>query len=98
MSAFSFCVITFPGLSDNVLFSNPLIIVLGFPGGLVVKNLPANARDTGVGALISGWEDALEEVMATPSSISCLKNSLDRGAWQAIDHGVTRRQTWSRHD
>ena len=59
MSAFSFCAITFPGLSDGVLFSNPLIMVLGFPGGLVVENLPARARDTGVGALMPCWEDAL---------------------------------------
>ena len=57
----------------------------------MVKNLPANARDTGVGALMPCWEDALEEVMATPSSISCLKNSMEREAWQAVDLGVTKR-------
>ena len=46
---------------------------MGFPGMLVVKNLPANAgvvRETG---LILGWEDALEEGMATHSSILAWK-------------------------
>ena len=38
---------------------------LGFPGGSVVKNLPANAGDTGSSL---GREDALEEEMATYSS------------------------------
>ena len=38
----------------------------GFPGGLVVKNLPA-MQETGVRSL--GWEDALEKGMATYSSI-----------------------------
>ena len=38
----------------------------GFPGGAVVKNLPANAGDTGS---IPGWEDPLEEEMATHSNI-----------------------------
>ena len=37
---------------------------MGFPGGLVVKNLPANAGDT-----FDPWEDPLEEEVATHSSI-----------------------------
>ena len=38
----------------------------GFPGGSVVKNLPASAGDTGS---IPGWEDLLEEKAATLSCI-----------------------------
>ena len=37
---------------------------MGFPGGSVVKNPPANAGDVG---LILGWEDPLENKMATLS-------------------------------
>ena len=37
-----------------------------------------------------GWEDPLEESMATHS---CLENSMDRGAWCAIVHGVAKSQT-----
>ena len=42
---------------------------LGFPGGLVVKNPPANAGDSGD----MGWEDSLEEEMATHSGIFAWK-------------------------
>ena len=55
----------------------------------VVKNLPA-MWETGVPSL--GQEDPLEEGMAT-HSISCLENSMDRGAWRATVHGVTKSQT-----
>ena len=44
----------------------PHQIYLGFPGGSVVKNLPAK-QETWVQSL--GWEDPLEEEMATHSSI-----------------------------
>ena len=38
-----------------------------------------------------GWEDPLEKGMAThPLRYSCLENSMDRGAWWATVHGVTR--------
>ena len=37
-----------------------------FPGGSVVKNIPANAGDAGS---IPGWKDYLEKEMATHSSI-----------------------------
>ena len=41
----------------------------GFPGGSVVKNPPANARDARDRLRSLSWEDALEEGMATHSSI-----------------------------
>ena len=62
----------------------------------MVKNLPANAEDTGS---IPGLEDALEEEMAfLPGGgilvqYSCLENSTDRGAWWAPDHGISKSQT-----
>ena len=45
-----------------------------------VKNLPA-VRDTWVPSL--GWEDPLEEGMATRSSILAWRIPMDRGAWRA---------------
>ena len=42
--------------------------VISFPGGSVVKNLPANAADTGDTGSSLGQEDPLEEEMATHSS------------------------------
>ena len=52
-------------LQDPV-FGLPVACPLGFPGGSVVKNLPA-VQETQVPSL--GWEDPLEEGMATHSSI-----------------------------
>ena len=37
-----------------------------------------------------GWEDPLEEGMATHSSILVWTIPMDRGAWQATVHGVAR--------
>ena len=38
-----------------------------------------------------GWENLLEKEMAT--QYSCLENAMDRGAWQAMVHVVTKSQT-----
>ena len=51
-----------------------------------VKKLPV-VRETEVQS--RGWEDPLEEGMATHSSILAWRIPLDRGAWWAIVHGVT---------
>ena len=50
---------------------------MNFPGGSVIKNPPANARDT-VQSL--GQEDLLEET-ATQLQYSCLENPMDRGLY-----------------
>ena len=50
------------------------------------KNPSANAGDTG---LIPDLERFLEKEMATHSSILAWRIPMDRGAWQAIAHGVT---------
>ena len=66
---------------------------LGFPGSTVVKNLPANAGDAG---LIPNGEDSLEKGIfgvLHPLQCSCLENSMDRGAWRATAHGVTKSPT-----
>ena len=53
---------------------------MGFPGGLVVKNLPASAGDTG---LIPGLGRTPGEESGNPLQYSWLGNTLDRGAWWA---------------
>ena len=40
-----------------------------------------------------GWEDPLEEGMATQSSILAWRIPMDRGAWWAAVHGVPKSQT-----
>ena len=60
------------------------------PVAQVVKNLPAMQK-TWIRSL--GQEDPLEEEMATHSSILAWRIPLDRGAWWATAHGVTKSQT-----
>ena len=55
-----------------------------FPGGSVVKNLPANAGDAGDTGSIPGSERSPGEGNGSPFQYSCLENSTDKGAWQAI--------------
>ena len=43
-----------------------------------------------------GWEDSLEEGMATHSSILARRIPMDRGAWQATVRGVTESDTTER--
>ena len=51
-------------------------------------------RETWVRSL--GWEDPLEEGTATHSSILAWRIPMDKGAWQATVHGVTKSRTWLR--
>ena len=60
------------------------------PVAQTVKNLPA-MWETWVQSL--GWEDPLEEGMATYSSILAWRIPMDRGAWQAIVYRVTKSRT-----
>ena len=61
-----------------------------FPGGAVVKNLPANAEDKGDMSSIPGWGRSPGEGNGKSIQYSCLGNSKDRGAWWATVHGATK--------
>ena len=56
-----------------------------------VKNLPA-MWENWVKSL--GWEDPLEEDMATHSSILAWRIPMNKGAWWATVHRVGKNQTW----
>ena len=53
----------------------------------MVKNLPANAGDTGDAGLIPGWGSSPGGGNGNPLQHSCLGNGMDRGAWWATVHG-----------
>ena len=65
-------------------------VFIQFHGPQLVKN-PLAMRETWVRSL--GWEDTLEEGMATYSSVLAWRIPMDRGAWRATVHGVTKSQT-----
>ena len=56
----------------------------------MVKNPPA-MRETWVRSL--GWEDSLEEGLATHSRILTWRIPMDRGAWRVTVHGVAKSLT-----
>ena len=65
-------------------------IFYGFPGGLIVNSPLANAENTG---LISGSGKSPGEGNGNPLQYLCLGNPMDRKAWQAPVHGVTKSRT-----
>ena len=74
-------------------FNSDLFQSTGFPGGSVVKNSLANERDSGDLSSIPRLGRSPGGRNSDPFQYSCLENSMDRGAWQAIVHGVAKRQT-----
>ena len=61
---------------------------LGFPGGTVVRNLPANAGD-----VIPGSGRSSGGGNGNPLQYACLENSIGRGAGWAPAGGVTKSLT-----
>ena len=57
---------------------------------LVVKNPTANAGDTRDSGSIPGSGRSPGGRHLNPIQYSCLENSMDRGAWWATVHGVTK--------
>ena len=57
---------------------------------LVVKNPPANARDVRDVGSIPGLGRSPRGGHGYPLQYSCLENPMDRGAWQATVHGITK--------
>ena len=60
---------------------------------LVVKTLPANARDTRDMGSNPGWGRSPGGGNGNPLQYSCLGNSMDKGTWQATVQGVAKSWT-----
>ena len=59
----------------------------------MVKNLPANGGDVRDTGSIFGSERSPGGGHRNPLQYSCLENPMDRGAWRATVHGVTKSRT-----
>ena len=62
----------------------------GFPGGSDSKESACNAGDSGSVPELGRFPG---KGNGYPLQYSCLENSMDRGAWQALVHGVTKSCT-----
>ena len=65
--------------------------IVGFPGGSDGEESACHVRGPGS---IPGLGRSPGEGNGNPLQYSCLENPMDRGAWQAIVHGVTK--SWAR--
>ena len=63
----------------------------------MVKNPPANAGDTGDAGSIPGSGRAPGGGNGNQFQYSCLKNSMDRGAWQVAVHRVSKGLDMTEH-
>ena len=86
------------GPSTIYKISSPLSILLflflkknylGLPGVSAIKNAPAVQETQEMRVQFLGWEDPLEEGMATHSSILALRIPWT-GAWRATAHSVAK--------
>ena len=73
----------------SVSFGSALL-TNGFPGGSVNKESACNEEDLGS---IPGLRRSPGEGNGNPLQYSCLENSMDRGAWWAVVHGITKSLT-----
>ena len=91
MSSF-LCFVLLEWLRDKtrIFYIGPPSYSLGFFDGLVVKNLPANAGETGS---IPSPGRSPGEGHGNPFHYSCLGNSMNRGDCQAAVHGVAESDT-----
>jgi len=67
--------------------------VRGSQVALMVKNLPANARDIRDVGLIPGSGRSPGEGHGNPLQYCCLENPMDRGAWRVTVRRVAKSQT-----
>ena len=60
---------------------------------LVVNNVPANAEEVRDSGWVPGWGRSPGGGHDNPLQYSYLENPMDRGAWQATVHRVTKSET-----
>ena len=66
------------------------LLIKGFPGDLDGKESDCNVGDP---SLIPGLGRSPGGGNGNPFQYSCLENSMDRGAWWATVHGITKNGT-----
>ena len=75
---------------DKIHKNKPKETELVFPGGSDDKDSACNVGDPGS---TPGLGRSPGERNGNPLQYSCLENSMDRGAWQAIVHRVSQSKT-----
>ena len=93
-SSFKATVLLDYGTVLMTLLSPTYLLKRGFCSGSAVKNAPVMQKPQEAQVRSLGWEDSLEEGIATHSSILTWRIPMDSGAWRAAVHVVTK--SWTR--
>ena len=80
-------------LKKKILNKKNVNCTYGFQVTLAVKNPPANAGGMRDMESIPGSGRSLAGEHGSPLQYSCMENPMDKGAWQAIVHRVTKSCT-----
>ena len=80
-------------LQNTDSFKCHLHATLGFPGGSLGKESTCNAEDAGDLSSFPGLGRTAGGGHGNPLQYSCLENPMNREAWRATVHGVTKSQT-----
>ena len=75
-------------LSREVILREGMVYLLQYSWASLVAQTKSPPAMWEIWVWSLGWEDPLEEDMATHSSIFAWKIPMDIGVWQAIVHGV----------
>ena len=76
-----------------ICYEPDLIELVGFAGGAIGKETPANAGDVKDTGLTPGLGRSPGGVHGNPLQYSYLEDPMGRGAWQTTVHRVTKSQT-----
>ena len=84
---------SFASSVGNLVILRKLSFPWGFPGGTVIKNLPANAGDTRDTSSMLGLGRSTGGGHGHPLQYACLENPIDRGAWWVSLEGLKESET-----
>ena len=87
-SSYCFHLFCFKDIGEYISTFSYHFFHVGLPGGVVVKNPPANAGDIKDVGLIPGWGRSPEGGHGNPLQCPCLENPMDGGTWLATVHAV----------
>ena len=79
---------------ERKVFWTSILVRWGFPGGTMIKKLPANAGNVRDVGLICRSGRSPGGGQGNPLQYSYLENPLGRGAWKATVHSIAKSQTW----
>ena len=94
-----------PSLLLKIIGDDSVLVILNLSPSLLYIYMLPSAQWLRICLLMQemqvrslNWEDPLENEMANPLQYSCLGSPMQRGAWRAKVHGVTKESDMINHE